>query len=212
MAITRLRLKSLLAWLCLLVWLSLPALGAVDERGPQMFESWRAGDTTAVDEFTQFLDMQRVSQVQTLHEVLRTASSWKRCGAAPFAVPPRAQWEAASRTLRLLDQLKARGILAKETEIVSGYRPESLATCAQSRESSSHTKSYAVDFLGSAQTANALCTFWKKEGRALQMGLSKYDTGRIHIDTKQYRTWGSNCTCETSYCQPCARSSSPRCP
>ncbi|WP_382323989.1 hypothetical protein ACFJGX_20985 [Hydrogenophaga sp. UC242_50] len=164
-----------------------------------------------MDEFTQFLDAQRVGQVQPLHEVLRTASSWKRCGAAPFAVPPRRQWEAAASTLRLLEQLKARGILAKEAEIVSGYRPESLATCAQSRESSAHTKSYAVDFLGSAQTANALCTFWKKEGRALHMGLSKYDSGRIHIDTKQYRTWGSNCTCETSYCQPCARSSSKRC-
>ena len=41
---------------------------------------------------------------------------------------------------------------------------------------------------------------WRREGRKWNMGLSKYPSGRIHIDRNGFRTWGASHKRGSSYC------------
>jgi hypothetical protein len=48
--------------------------------------------------------------------------------------------------------------------------------------------------------AEDLCRFWREQGQAWDMGVSRYPSGRIHIDRNGWRTWGASHRRGSSFC------------
>ena len=175
---------------------------ALAPRGELAFAAWRSSQEQPLAEFERHLATEGVAQVLPLHQLLRSASAWRECGAEPFALPPREQWAAVASVLRLLQALQAQGVVSRSLEVHSGYRHPALNACAQGAAGSAHLRSFALDFTpldGSDPTAR-LCDFWRTQGRTWNMGLSRYPSGRIHIDTAGYRSWGADHTGQSSVC------------
>ncbi|CAM3759143.1 Peptidase M15 [Pseudomonas reidholzensis] len=169
-----------------------------DERDLWMFAQW-AGDHQTRP-FRDMLVDARVYGVVPIHQLLRSASDWRLCQASPFAVPPASQWPAVRSTLALVQRLDQLGIL-RQFEVVSAYREPRLNACAGGARDSAHTRAFAVDLLlpGWADP-NPLCSFWQQHGQAWNMGLGRYPSGRIHLDTAGYRTWGGDGSAGSSFC------------
>lgn len=174
-------------------------VGAADERDETQFVHWfRDHDTAA---FERFLVQRKVDAVVPLYQLLRSASDWQSCHAQPFAVPPPSHWPAVESTLRLLDALRQQGVLTR-FEVVSAYRNTRLNACAGGAAHSAHTQAFAVDleFPDASAQPQRLCDFWKQHGDEWNLGLSRYPSGRVHLDTTGYRTWGDDYRAATSYC------------
>lgn len=182
----------------------LPVLGgcAFAPRGELAFAAWRTSQEPDLAHFERHLGAQGVAQVLPLHQLLRSASSWHACGAEPFALPPREQWTAVVSVLQLLRALQASGAVGQALEVHSGYRNPALNVCAQGAAGSAHLRSFAIDFtpLDGSDPTERLCAFWRAQGRPWNMGLSRYPSGRIHIDTAGYRTWGADHSGRSSVC------------
>ena len=169
-----------------------------DERDLWMFAQW-AGDHQTRP-FRDMLVDARLYGVVPIHQLLRSASDWKPCHASPFSVPPVGNWPAVRSTLALVQTLGRQGILG-EFEVVSAYRDRQLNRCAGGAVASAHTRAFAVDILLPVWAdPNPLCRFWQQHGQAWNMGLGRYPSGRIHLDTAGYRTWGGDGRAESSFC------------
>lgn len=163
-----------------------------DERDLWMFAQWSGEHATRP--FREMLVEARLYGVVPIHQLLRSASDWRQCRAEPFAVPPVSHWADVRGTLRLLDLLRDEHILGSY-EVVSAYRDPALNRCAGGAANSAHMRAFAVDLLlANGVDAQALCRFWQRYGQPWNMGLGRYPTGRIHIDTAGYRTWGADCS------------------
>ncbi|MCV9918887.1 D-Ala-D-Ala carboxypeptidase family metallohydrolase [Pseudomonas sp. BT-42-2] len=174
------------------------AVTQADERDVWMFAQW-AGDHQTRP-FRQMLVDARLYGIVPIHQLLRSASDWRLCRASPFAVPPASQWPAVRSTLALIKTLDDRGAL-RQFEVVSAYRDPRLNACAGGAVGSAHTRAFAVDLLLPAWAdPNPLCSFWQQHGQAWNMGLGRYPSGRIHIDTAGYRTWGGDGSAGSSFC------------
>lgn len=174
------------------------ALALADERDVWMFAQW-AGDHQTRP-FREMLVNARLYGVVPIHQLLRSASDWKLCRASPFAVPPVSNWPAVRSTLSLLQALGDQKVLGP-FEVVSAYRDPGLNRCAGGAVGSAHTRAFAVDVLLPAWAdPNPLCRFWQQHGQAWNMGLGHYPSGRIHIDTAGYRTWGGDGSAGSSFC------------
>lgn len=175
-------------------------------RNLQTFKDWRADHEPQLQAFSAHLQAAGLAQVVPLHELLKSASAWQECKADPYAIPPREQWPAVLAVLRLLQELRAQGIVGS-LQIHSTYRSPGLNACAGGAAASAHMRSFAIDFSPldaadpSADTGTALCTFWREHGRRWAMGLSRYPSGRIHIDTAGYRTWGADHSGKSAFCK-----------
>jgi len=172
---------------------------ASDDRDEAQFVHWfRHHDTTR---FERFLVQRHVDTVVPLYQLLRTASDWRQCQAQPFAVPPASHWPTVESTLKLLDTLRQHGVLTR-FEVVSAYRDKRLNTCAGGAAHSAHVQAFAVDleFPQGSADPQRLCQFWQQHGGEWQLGLSRYPSGRVHLDTTGYRTWGEDYSARTSYC------------
>jgi hypothetical protein len=169
------------------------------ERNALLFSSWRATRAAEVEAFEEFMVRENVAAVVPTYQLLRSASMWKECRAEPFELPPVAEWPRVRDLLVLLRELRKRGVL-DEIEVVSAYRDPRLNRCAGGAPGSSHQR-FAVDIapVPDAQGAR-LCRFWREEGQAWDMGVSRYPSGRIHIDRTGYRTWGASHRRGSSYC------------
>jgi hypothetical protein len=169
------------------------------ERGPVLFDVWRVTHAAQLDPFEQFLAEERIAGVVPAYQLLRSASMWKECRAAPFEVPPREMWPRVRDVLVLLRELRQEEVLPA-FEVVSAYRSPALNRCAGGAPGSSH-QAFAVDIapLGDAEGAR-LCRFWREQGERWDMGMSRYPSGRIHIDRGGYRTWGASHKRGSSYC------------
>ena len=175
------------------------AAPADPERDAVLFTHWRAKHAPEVDAFEEFLVQEKVAQVVPTYQLLRSASMWKECHAQPFEVPPAAQWEKVRDLLILLRELRERQVLPP-FEVVSAYRDPRLNRCAGGAPRSSHQQ-FAVDLAPLTRAeGERLCRFWREEGRKWNMGVSRYPSGRIHIDRNGYRTWGANYKRGSSYC------------
>ncbi|MGY4524212.1 D-Ala-D-Ala carboxypeptidase family metallohydrolase [Pseudomonas sp. TE21394] len=184
-------------WLLLVLGM-LGAAAHADERDLWMFAQW-AGDHQTRP-FRQMLVDARLYGVVPIHQLLRSASDWRLCRASPFAVPPVSNWPAVRATLSLLKVLDQQGIL-RQFEVVSAYRDPGLNRCAGGALGSAHTRAFAVDILLPAWAdPSPLCRFWQQSGQAWNMGLGRYPSGRIHIDTAGYRTWGDDGRSGSSFC------------
>jgi hypothetical protein len=169
------------------------------ERNAVLFTHWRSSRAVEVEAFENFLVYEKLARVAPTYQLLRSASMWKECRAEPFQLPPPRLWPEVRDVLRLLQELRARGVLP-EFEVVSAYRPPRLNRCAGGAPGSSHQR-FAVDLapLDDA-TAARLCRFWRQEGARWDMGMSRYPSGRIHIDRNGYRTWGASHGRGSSHC------------
>ena len=185
-------------WLLLVAGMWAVNAVQADDRDVWMFAQW-AGDHQTRP-FREMLVDARLYGVVPIHQLLRSASDWKLCRASPFAVPPASQWPAVRSTLSLLKTLGDQGIL-RQFEVVSAYRDPRLNVCAGGAANSAHTRAFAVDMLLPAWAdPNPLCRFWQQHGQAWNMGLGRYPSGRIHVDTAGYRTWGGDGSAGSSFC------------
>lgn len=181
--------------LLLLLLLILPSHGpwANEVRTDHLFGQWRAGRDAQVQAFEAFLRSEKLGDVIPLAQLLRSASDWQRCQAEPFDVPPPSHWPDVGSTLRLVAELQRRELLPP-FEVHSAYRNPALNECAHGATQSAHKTHFALDIVTTGDQVAwmaELCRFWRTEGQAWNMGLGRYSSGRIHIDTKRYRTWGN---------------------
>lgn len=177
------------------------AAGAQELRDVSTFQAWRVMHEAAVSEFEQHLAAHQLAGVLEPHELLKSASDWRRCDAEPYAVPPPQQWPSVLSVLRLLGELRNQGILGALT-VHSAYRGPLLNDCAGGARGSAHLRTFALDFtpLDGEDPTAPLCRFWREHGRDWQMGFSRYPSGRLHIDTAGYRSWGADHTGRSAVC------------
>ncbi|MGV3572779.1 MAG: D-Ala-D-Ala carboxypeptidase family metallohydrolase [Ramlibacter sp.] len=176
------------------------AAAADDTRDLAMFRAWLPAHRAQVQAFEAFLAREQLTGVVPTWQLLRSASMWRECKAPPFALPPPAQWREAARVLALLKELRRTGVLGPFA-VMSAYRGPALNRCAGGAGRSSHLK-FAVDFVPLAPWDDQkLCAFWREQGRRWDMGLSRYPSGRIHIDRTGWRSWGADHTGTSSFCR-----------
>ncbi len=169
------------------------------ERDQVLFSIWRGRHTGEVDAFEAFLVQQQVAQVVPTYQLLRSASMWKECHAEPFELPPAQEWPRVRDLLVLLRELKTRQVLP-QFEVVSAYRDPRLNRCAGGAPGSAH-QVFAVDVAPlPVAEGEALCRFWREQGKEWDMGVSRYPSGRIHVDRMGYRTWGATHRRGSSFC------------
>jgi hypothetical protein len=178
-----------------------PAVRGDDERDIVLFTAWRSKHSAEVEAFEEYLVREGLAQVVPTYQLLRSASMWKECHADPFELPPPQEWARVRDLLVLLGELQKRQILPS-FEVVSAYRDPRLNRCAGGAPRSSHQQ-FAVDIAPLApEDGERLCRFWREQGQAWDMGVSRYPSGRIHIDRTGYRTWGASHKRASSYCLP----------
>lgn len=185
--------------------LILAASGFVYAAQAERFSEWAAipSNSSSMTNFKHYLAKHGVSPASLPPDIqlFRTASDWKNppCYGPEFEVAPESHWEAAASTFKLLNKLQVEGILG-EYEIASAYRNEALNECVHGAKKSTHKTSYAIDIVVASDIGPAICNYWKTKGQEDNMGLSRYSSGRIHIDVQRYRTWGDDHTSKTSFC------------
>ncbi len=172
--------------------LSLALAGCATAPPDNGFGAWREARADAVAALQAELRREGVERVLPLPQLLRSASSWQACGAEPWALPPPTQWPAVVSVLRLVQALREAGAIGA-IEVHSGYREPALNACAGGAPRSAHALAFAIDFTpgDGRDVAAALCAFWREQGRDWRMGLGRYASGRIHVDTAGHRAWGA---------------------
>lgn len=172
----------------------------------EMYSSWVAaapGRDSEVQAFEEFLAAQNAAGIFPTYEILRSESLWAECGGEPFVLAPRAQWAHVVGTLRFIrDQVVPQ---TGQLEIVSGYRDPALNSCSGGRSASSHVAFWALDLepvadISRDEIVAKLCPVYATRGRAAHIGLGFYDDTRFHIDSRSFRTWGSDARGASSPC------------
>lgn len=166
-----------------------------DEPGYRFWYSVRPERQTQVTAFHNYLMSGGVDYVVPTWQLLRTASDWHRCGAAPFEVPPTAEWDNIVQTLRFVRDYVVPAI--GPVEAVSAYRNPRLNACAGGARESVHKQLSAVDLVPlRATTRDAmiarLCRAHAQGGPRYSVGLGFYTKYRFHVDSWKFRTWGRN--------------------
>ena len=150
---------------------------------------WRAGQ---VKSFNDYLASAGVAGIVPTWQLLRTATSWKDCGAQPFEVPPTAEWPHMVQTLRYVRDYVIPAV--GPVEPVSVYRNPTLNVCAGGAPESAHKLDSAVDLVPLKQTSRealmkSLCGIHSAHGAAYHAGLGFYAYLRFHVDSTKFRRW-----------------------
>ncbi|MGE4239997.1 hypothetical protein [Ramlibacter sp.] len=176
-----------------------PARAAPEPDDAAAFDAWL--NHHPVTQLEDFLAERKLNGIVPTRSLLRTATDWRRCKAPQFEIPPKSHWPVMREVVALVAELKKREIL-KEVDGASAYRNPALNACANGAPRSAHTVSWALDLTaeGPSIDVTKLCAFWRDEGRKWNMGLSRYPSGRIHLDVSGWRTWGADHTYRTSFC------------
>lgn len=163
-----------------------------DEPG---YRTWYLADPSRpaqVKAFNDYLVSGQVGGVLPTWQLLRTATSWKDCGAQPFEVPPSDQWAHLVQTLRYIHDQVVPAI--GPVEPVSGYRNPSLNVCAGGAPESAHKLGSALDLvplkpIDRVTLMRSLCGAHSERGAAYNAGLGFYAYLRFHVDSIKYRRW-----------------------
>ena len=166
-----------------------------DELG---YRSWYGASlrhSARVKAFNDYLSQWGVSGIVPTWQLLRTATSWQRCGSSPFEVPPIAEWPHIVQTLRYINDYVIPAV--GPVEAVSAYRNPSLNVCAGGAAESAHKHYSAVDLVPLRQTTREelmrkLCAVHARRGTDYSVGLGFYAFLRFHVDTTKYRRWGAD--------------------
>jgi hypothetical protein len=150
---------------------------------------WRAGQ---VKSFNDYLASAQVAGIVPTWQLLRTATSWRECGAQPFEVPPTEEWPHMVQTLRYVRDYVIPAV--GPVEPVSVYRNPSLNQCAGGAPESAHKLDSAVDLvplrpIDRITMMRTLCGTHTQHGAQYQAGLGFYAYLRFHIDSTKYRRW-----------------------
>ena len=164
-----------------------------DEPG---YRAWYAASPwrpTYVRAFHNYLTTYGVGGVAPTWQLLRTATSWRECGAEPFEVPPTSEWGNIVATLRYIgDNIVPR---IGPVEPVSVYRNPILNVCAGGAQASTHREMGAVDVVPLRPITREalmveLCAIHAASPGS-NTGLGFYKGLRFHIDARKYREWGT---------------------
>jgi hypothetical protein len=180
-----------------------------DEPG---YRSWYVATPAhafAVKSFNDYLTQYEVGGIFPTWQLLRTATSWQRCGGQPFEVPPVSEWPHIVQTLRYVRDYVIPAVGAVEP--VSGYRNPVLNACAGGAPESAHKHYSAIDMVPLRATTRealmrTLCAVQSRRGPDYQVGLGFYAFLRFHVDTTKFRRWGSD-PAIASNCPPIIRPS-----
>ncbi len=166
-----------------------------DELG---YRSWYGASirhSAKVKAFNDYLAQWGVAGIVPTWQLLRTATSWQRCGSAPFEVPPTSEWPHIVQTLRYINDYVIPTV--GPVEAVSGYRNPVLNVCAGGAPQSAHKHYSAIDLVPLRQTTREelmrkLCAVHSRRGTDYSVGLGFYAFLRFHVDTTKYRRWGAD--------------------
>jgi uncharacterized protein YcbK (DUF882 family) len=185
--------------------LSLASCQKASDEAASRFSTWRAEATNMRDSnaLQSFLQKQNAGSVIPLHQLLRSDTKWRKCGAQPFSVPPKDQWHHIIPTLALI-KTEVQPLLGP-VEALSVYRSPDINRCIKGASHSFHLRFHAIDMkpaqgIARAEIIQKLCALHAQKGKALNMGLGIYKGTRFHIDTVGYRRWGHDYTASTSPC------------
>jgi hypothetical protein len=163
-----------------------------DEPGYRNWYVATPAHATSVKAFNEYLVQYGVGGVFPTWQLLRTATSWQRCGGQPFEVPPTSEWPHIVQTLRYVRDYVIPAV--GPVEPVSGYRNPSLNACAGGAPESAHKHYSAIDMVPLTRTTReqmmrTLCRVQARRGSDYQVGLGFYAFLRFHVDTTKYRRW-----------------------
>ena len=166
-----------------------------DEPG---YRNWYAASPRhayAVQSFNHYLVTYGVGGIVPTWQLLRTATSWQRCGAQPYEVPPTSEWPNVVQTLRYVRDYVIPAV--GPVEPVSAYRNPHLNVCAGGAPESAHKHYSAIDLVPLRPTTReqlmrTLCAVHGKRGPDYGVGLGFYAFLRFHVDTTKYRRWGAD--------------------
>ena len=163
-----------------------------DEPGYRNWYIASPAHATSVKSFNDYLEQYKVAGVFPTWQLLRTATSWQRCGQQPFEVPPTAEWPHIVQTLRYIRDYVIPAV--GPVEPVSTYRNPSLNACAGGAPESAHKHYSAIDMVPLRPTTReqmmrTLCAVQARRGPDYQVGLGFYAFLRFHVDTTKYRRW-----------------------
>jgi hypothetical protein len=150
---------------------------------------WRAGQVKSLNDY---LASAQVTGIVPTWQLLRTATSWRECGAQPFEVPPPDEWPHMVQTLRYIRDYVIPAV--GPVEPVSVYRNPSRNQCAGGAPASAHKLDSAVDLvplrpIDRITLMRTLCGTHTQHGAPYQAGLGFYAYLRFHIDSTKYRRW-----------------------
>ncbi|HEY8592610.1 MAG TPA: hypothetical protein VIL42_07065 [Sphingomicrobium sp.] len=142
--------------------------------------------------FNDYLSASRVAGILPTWQLLRTATSWRDCGAQPFEVPPSSEWPNIVNTLRYVRDFVVPAI--GPVEAVSVYRNPQLNVCAGGAVESAHKLDSAIDMvplrpIQRVTLMRALCSDHNKHGSRYRAGLGFYAFVRFHVDSTKFRRW-----------------------
>ena len=177
-----------------------------DEPGYRNWYMASPAHRIGVTNFNNYLMTYRVGSIVPTWQLLRTASSWQRCGAQPFEVPPVAEWPNIVQTLRYINDYVVPAI--GPVEAVSAYRNPLLNSCAGGAPESAHKHYSAIDMvplrpMTRENLMRTLCTAHARRGPGYGVGLGFYAFLRFHVDTTKFRRWGADTGSST--CPPIIR-------
>jgi hypothetical protein len=177
-----------------------------DEPGYRNWYMASPSHKIGVTNFNNYLMTYRVSNIVPTWQLLRTASSWQRCGAQPFEVPPVGEWPNIVQTLRYINDYVVPAV--GPVEAVSAYRNPMLNSCAGGAPESAHKHYSAIDMVPLRVTTrealmHTLCTVHARRGLNYGVGLGFYAFLRFHVDTTKFRRWGADAGSST--CPPIIR-------
>jgi hypothetical protein len=178
-----------------------------DEPGYRSWYMALPARAVQVKAFNDYLATYQVSGVVPTWQLFRTATSWEKCGAQPFEIPPTSEWPHIVQTLRYVRDYVIPAV--GPVEPVSGYRNPALNLCAGGAPESAHKYYSAIDLVPLRPTTReelmrSLCTAHGYRGPDYGVGLGFYAFLRFHVDTTKYRRWNMD-PAVASLCPPIVR-------
>ena len=160
-----------------------------------------------VKAFNDYLTTYDVSGIVPTWQLLRTATSWEKCWAQPFEIPPTTEWPHIVQTLRYVRDYVIPAV--GPVEPVSAYRNPNLNVCAGGAPESAHKHYSAIDLVPLRPTTReelmrTLCAAHGRRGLDYEVGLGFYAFLRFHVDTTKYRRWNMD-PAVASHCPPIVR-------
>ena len=178
-----------------------------DEPGYRNWYAASPAHATAVKSFNAYLQQYEVGGIFPTWQLLRTATSWHKCGGQPFEVPPSSEWPHIVQTLRYVRDYVIPAV--GPVEPVSTYRNPVLNQCAGGAPESAHKHYSAIDLVPLRPTTReqlmrTMCAVHARRGPDYQVGLGFYAFLRFHVDTTKYRRWNMD-PAVASHCPPLVR-------
>jgi hypothetical protein len=165
-----------------------------------LFKIWRDKHAAEVEAFEEFLVRRAVAQVVPTLPAAAQRVHVEGVPRRPFRVAAAQEWDKvrdlllpAARAARAAGAARFRsgfGVPRPSPEPLRRRRARQLAQCTSRWTSRRCSRRWGA----------RLCEFWREEGESWNMGVSRYPTGRIHIDRNGYRTWGASHKRGSSYC------------